>query len=135
LIVIAHGSALRQELSFHRSEILRKFNRIAGLRTAREIVFLESDANLSSLDEVEDAAPAEDRRERAVESTSAPVPTEDGPTEDGPTEEVSPEAIAEDTASSPGEPEAATPYQPVVPAFNAAAYRREMKRIAGEDES
>ncbi|HMB67900.1 MAG TPA: DUF721 domain-containing protein, partial [bacterium] len=50
LFVLCHGAALRQELVFHRREILRKFNRAAGRSgTARELVFLESDAQLSSL--------------------------------------------------------------------------------------
>jgi hypothetical protein len=43
LLVVVRGSALRQELSYQRVAILRKFNATAGQRVAREIVFLEGD--------------------------------------------------------------------------------------------
>lgn len=59
LIVVAHGSALRQELTFQRDVILQKFNEAAGRRVARRILFLESDAQLSSLVEASPGGPGE----------------------------------------------------------------------------
>ena len=59
LIVVAHGSALRQELTFQRDVILQKFNEAAGRRVARRILFLESDAQLSSLVEASPGGPVE----------------------------------------------------------------------------
>ncbi|MDP6529469.1 MAG: DUF721 domain-containing protein [Gemmatimonadota bacterium] len=47
LIVVAEGAALRQELVFHRKNILEKFNKAAGRVVARELVFLEGDASES----------------------------------------------------------------------------------------
>jgi hypothetical protein len=41
LFVVAPGSALRQELVFHKATILRRFNEHAGTALVREIVFLE----------------------------------------------------------------------------------------------
>ncbi len=41
LFVMAPGSALRQELVFHKATILRRFNEHAGSALVREIVFLE----------------------------------------------------------------------------------------------
>jgi hypothetical protein len=38
---MAPGSALRQELVFHKATILRRFNEVAGRAVVREIVFFE----------------------------------------------------------------------------------------------
>ncbi len=112
LFVIAHGSALRQELVFQRREILGRFNRVAGRKVARELVLLESDANLSSLVEAESAAEDADRRSREYEARSAAT---------------APGASGEET-----EDHVPLAGMRVVPAFDAAAYRREMNRIADE---
>jgi hypothetical protein len=103
LFVVAHGSALRQELTFHKSTILRKFNEVAGRRAAREIVFLESDAKLSSLVEREGPGEVATMRPRTA------APESDGD-------------------AGPGEPEypAGPAYQP----FDADRYRRELEREA-----
>ncbi len=120
LFVIAHGSALRQELMFHRRDILRKVNRAAEGTVARELVFLESDANLSSL----------------IQWDEDPVPRERAKRNEEPARRGSDASDANaDTGSAGG---AATdenereplPYEPVVPPFDAAAYREEMARIA-----
>jgi hypothetical protein len=60
LFVIAPGSALRQELVFHKATILRRFNEVAGGLVAREIVFFEGP----------DVIPADDLRGMAGEETS-----------------------------------------------------------------
>jgi hypothetical protein len=103
LFVVCHGSALRQELSFHRREILRRFREFAGSEVvAREIVFLETDANLSSLlREAEARAPAASRAE--------PAPTEGPPDEEA--------SVAWRIAAS-------------YPRFDGAKYREELRRIA-----
>jgi hypothetical protein len=61
LFVIAPGSALRQELVFHKATILRRFNETAGGPVVREIVFLEGPAG---------AAVDGSLRENAGEETS-----------------------------------------------------------------
>jgi hypothetical protein len=111
LFVVCHGAALRQELSFHKREILRKFNRAAGQRgTARELVFLESDANLSSL--IKDAEGEEWRRRVAEDAAARAVRAEETP-------EEQPES---------GDARIAAAY----PRFDGEAYRRELARIESE---
>jgi hypothetical protein len=61
LFVMAPGSALRQELVFHKATILRRFNEVAGRPVVREIVFFEGS----------EAVPAEETlRGRAGEEMS-----------------------------------------------------------------
>lgn len=111
LFVLCHGSALRQELSYHMREILRKFNKAAGLPgAARELVLLESDARLSSLvNEAEMLA----RREREVAQRA-------GKTTGPPAEEI----VGRDSRI-------AASY----PRFDGEAYRREMQRIAANEKA
>jgi hypothetical protein len=112
LFVICHGSALRQELAFHKREILRRFRDVAGpCAVVREVVLLESDENLSSL--VREAEEGERR---------ARTPGRPGP---GPAEAAG-EPAAEDTE----EPSVAARMAAAYPRFDAAAYREEMRRIA-----
>ena len=102
LFVVANGAALRQELTFHKGAILAKFNKAAGRRAAREIVFLESDAQLSSLVE-RDAAHA--------------------------TKPEAPRFARNDDPSEPDHPETEEADYPAGPAyerFDAERYRREM---------
>jgi hypothetical protein len=68
LVIVANGSSLRQELTFHKDMILKKFNEAAGRRVARRILFLESDAQLSSLLGKEEigAPPARPRMDAAA---------------------------------------------------------------------
>lgn len=99
LIVVAHGAALRQELTFERDMILRRFNEAAGRRVARRILFLESDAQLSSLVEREGT-------HEGMEEAGTPV---------APGEEK--------TAPEAGEMH---PVGPAYARFDAARYRREL---------
>jgi hypothetical protein len=109
LVVLAPGAALRQELTFHKRTILRKFNQAVGRAEARDVVFLESD----SLGwEGPPAARAEVRRSAPRLEPEAPAP-EDGE-EDG-------------TEAEGGIAEPAP-----VPPFDAGDYRRRMSEIAGE---
>jgi len=113
LFVVCHGAALRQELAFHKREILRRFRDAAGPgATVRELVLLESDANLSSL--VRDAETNETRR-------ATPVPAAARATG----EPAGPAAVEE-------EPSAAARIAASYPRFDGGAYRAEMSRIAGE---
>ncbi len=108
LFVLCHGSALRQELSYHKREILRKFNAAAGQPgAARELVLLETDAGLASL---VNEAELQARREQDVARRA------------GKPEEFPPEKIVGADARI------AAAY----PRFNGDAYRREMERIAEE---
>jgi hypothetical protein len=114
LFVLAPGSALRQELTFHQRTILQRFNDFAGRRLARTVVFLEADA----LDYDEAA-----RREHA-----AFAPRSDPG--DGERTAAAGEAGTEDAESGAGEGpvlDTGAMYEP----FDAAAYRRELQRIAG----
>ncbi|HET9887594.1 MAG TPA: DUF721 domain-containing protein [bacterium] len=43
LFVAAPGSALRQELVFHKAMIMQRLNQFSGMVAVREIVFLEGD--------------------------------------------------------------------------------------------
>jgi hypothetical protein len=52
LFVLAPGSALRQELVFHKATILQRFNEAAGGRVVREIVFFEGPEPVPSGDVV-----------------------------------------------------------------------------------
>jgi hypothetical protein len=122
LFVVAHGSALRQELTFHRRTILRQFNEAAGTRTAREIVFLESDAALSSLvmeHEAWDAGDEDRRRNSPGDAGAAAEETE-------PTDES-------DASDSEAEP--CRSIAPAHRVFDAAAYRSEMAAIARMSET
>jgi len=111
LFVLCHGAALRQELTFHKREILRNFNRAAGVRgAARELVFLESDANLTSL--VRDTEAEEWRRRMSEDAAARAARDEDVPEEE-------PES---------GDARIAAAY----PRFDGEAYRREMARIEAE---
>lgn len=107
LFVVANGASLRQELSFHRKTIVRRFNELCGMRRISKVVFLESDANLSSLYEREPVAPEEIRHD-VVRSAAG------GETDER--AEVEPNDV------------------PAYRYFDAAAYRQEMRRLA-ESES
>ena len=109
LLVVASGSALRQELSFHKKKILWKFNEIAGARVANEVVFLEGD--LEPAAEVVEAEGTPGSWKRTAESRGAGVEPAD---EEG----------AESTPSDPG-----LAYRQL----DAAAYRRELAGIRRED--
>jgi len=101
LVVVANGAALRQELTFHKDVILRKFNEAAGRRVARRILFLESDAQLSSLLGREEAvAPAPPRTHEPDNRADAAV---DAPLH---------------------------PAGPAYEHFDAERYRRELSRLA-----
>ena len=102
LFVVAHGAALRQELVFHRTTLIRRFNEVCGIRRVRQIIFLESDANLSSLFEREEAEP---KPSEVAWGPTAETATEE---DEGPTESNVPA------------------YRP----FDAAAYRQRMERLA-----
>ncbi|MFN8177562.1 MAG: DUF721 domain-containing protein [bacterium] len=119
LFVLCHGSALRQELAFHKREILRRFrDACASPVVAREIVLLESDANLSSLVREAEAGEAPGGRRGAAGSSAAPGITADEPggaVEHGPAAE---------------EPSLAAKVAAAYPRFDGAAYREEMRRIA-----
>ncbi len=106
LFVVANGSALRQELTFHKDTILAKFNEAAGRRAAREIVFLESDAQLSSL--------VEHGGEAAVAPRVSQEHAQDGPAS-GESGSVEPDASPYPTGPA---------YEP----FDAERYRRELSR-------
>lgn len=116
LFVVCHGSALRQELAYHKREILRRFREVAGEgANARELVLLESDAQLSSL--VREAEESERRR------TAAPATTPAGPGAPG------------KGGTSEGDDSAPSAEQRIsesYPRFDGAAYREEMRRIAEE---
>ena len=114
LFVLCRGASLRQELLFLRREILQRFNEHAGPGRIREIVFLESDANLSS-------TLLEANREEAklVAREGAHVVPEEG-------EESARQAPPEDEEAAPEE----DPDGPVYPVFDAVAYRNEMRQIA-----
>lgn len=111
LFVLCHGAALRQELTFHKREILKKFNRAAGQSgTARELVLLESDSQLSSL--IKDTQ-GEEWRQRVAEDARARAQLP----------EETPEA---EDASRDARIAAAYPR------FQGDAYRQEMQRIDHE---
>lgn len=101
LFVVANGSALRQELTYHQGAILQKFNEAAGRRVARRIRFLESDAQLSSL--------------LGSEETGRVPPSR-------PREDATDEAPGEESG------EAAFPAGPAYERFDAESYRRELTR-------
>jgi len=99
-------------------EIRRRFNEQAGVGKVREIVFLESDANLSPL-------LVEARREEArlvAHEAEGRAGRHRAPGTPGPEEEASGEEEKEK------EPEYAK-----YPVFDGEAYRREMSRIAKGD--
>ena len=123
LFVIAHGASLRQELMFHRRDILRKVNRAAEGTVAREMVFLESDANLSSLVQWDEAG----TERNADAGRLAPPADSQGGGAAG-----RDRAMRDTTAEN--DDEAPRPYERVVPPFDAAAYRDEMARIASRAE-
>lgn len=113
LFVVAHGASLRQELLFHRKTIVRRFNETCGMKRITKVVFLESDANLSSVFEREDVAP-EGNRIGHVSSLAGP------------------EASAEEAGGSTVDESDVPTYR----FFDAAAYREEMRRLSeGESES
>jgi hypothetical protein len=104
LVVLAPGAALRQELTFHKRTILRKFNQAVGRAEARDVVFLESD---SLAWEGPPATRPEVRR---------------GPPDPEPAADEGEEAEADD----------GTAEQAGVPSFDAGEYRRRMSEIARE---
>lgn len=107
LFVVCHGSALRQELAFHKREILRRFREIAGREVApRELVLLETDANLSSL-------LREAESQRVARNAPAAAPPEE------PSETQEEASVASRIAAS-------------YPRFDGAKYREELRRIADE---
>ena len=112
LLVVVRGSALRQELSYQRVAILRRFNAMAGRRVAREIVFLEGDPERVR-EQVESCGrvPLPERPERSPEESGA-----------GSDDESEEESLAGD--QMPSECELA--YRDL----DAAAYRRERREIA-----
>ena len=128
LFVVAHGSSLRQELVFQRREILARINRAAGARVARELVLLESDANLSSLMTEERPAtdPAAEGRPAEVRSAD---PIDDERADDDAADD---ERSDDERAAVEPVPESAAE---AVPAFDAAGYRRALERIAEESKS
>jgi hypothetical protein len=107
LVVLAPGAALRQELTFHKRTILRKFNRVAGRAEARDVVFLESD----SMAWEGTAPPARPEVRRAVPEPQPAEPVADA------------DAEAED--------DTATSAAAAVPPFDAEEYRRRLAEIAG----
>ena len=120
LFVLCHGSALRQELAFHKREILRRFREACESPVvAREIVLLESDANLSSLVREAEGNEAPGNREGVAESGAAqPAPAAGAPG-------------AKPGHGSPAEePSLAAKVAAAYPRFDGAAYREEMRRIA-----
>lgn len=128
LFVLCHGSALRQELGFHKREILRRFRDACGATvTARELVLLESDASLSSL--VREAEEIDARRRgRDVAATSAPPASGDFAGGDATVGERAPE-----DARAEEEPSLAARVAATYPRFDAAGYREELRRIAEGD--
>lgn len=108
LVVLAPGAALRQELTFHKRTILRKFNEAVGRRDARDVVFLESDS-------------------MAWEGTSPPVRPRVRRAEQDPEPA---HLVGDEEAEEPEEEEGAAPD--VVPSFDAEEYRSLMERIARE---
>ena len=118
LFVLCHGAALRQELAFHKREILRRFREACASPVhAREIVLLESDANLSSL--VRDAELEDTRRPR--DTSAKPAATSQRSEQNA-------------NAGNPPAQEELSPAARVAAAyqrFDGAAYREEMRRIAG----
>jgi len=119
LFVLCHGSALRQELAFHKREILRRFrDACAGPVKAREIVLLESDQNLSSL--VREAERLEASRGLPPKEAARAPAARDA------------EGNVESDASAE-EPSVASRVAAAYPRFDGAAYREELRRIAGGD--
>ncbi|MBZ0267401.1 DUF721 domain-containing protein, partial [bacterium] len=111
LFVLCHGAPLRQELMFHKREILRKFNKLVGMPgAAREIVFLESDANLTSL--VKDTL-EQDWKRRVREDAAFRAQAGEAPPEQEP---------------ESGDARIAAAY----PRFDGDAYRTEMARIRSQ---
>jgi hypothetical protein len=108
LVVLAPGAALRQELTFHKRTILRKFNQVVGRADARDVVFLESD----SMAWEGTAPPARPEVRRVPE----PEPPEAAADADGEAE------ADDDTAAAAAAP---------VPPFDAEEYRRRLAGIAG----
>jgi hypothetical protein len=110
LVVLAPGAALRQELTFHKRTILRKFNQAVGRAEARDVVFLESDSLAW-----EGTAPAARPQVRmaAPPPESSPSAADAGEDDEGAEEEIAGDPV-------------------VVPSFDAEDYRRRMTQIAGE---
>ncbi|HMB68774.1 MAG TPA: DUF721 domain-containing protein [bacterium] len=107
LVVLAPGAALRQELTFHKRTILRKFNEAIGRTEARDVVFLESDSLAW-----EGTVPATRPAVRRAEPEAPVVPGADAGAEE--------------------EEEKIVDAPAVVPSFDAEEYRRRMNGIAGE---
>ena len=117
--MVCHGSSLRQELAFHKREILRRFREVAGSGVVvRELVLLETDANLSSL--VRDAEEDEARR-AAARTTTRPAP-----------EAARARPAPPDAEEAEEEPSVAERIAATYPRFDGDAYREEMRRIAEE---
>jgi hypothetical protein len=114
LLVVVRGSALRQELSFQKTTILRRFNAIAGKRVAREMVFLEGDV--------------ERTREQLEAGDWEKVPGVWGEREEGAAGVEGDDAVEEESGADDGAaPECGLAHQPL----DAVAYRRTLERIAG----
>ena len=120
MFVLCHGAALRQEMSFHKREILRRFREACGAPvTARELILLESDASLSSL--VREAEETEARRRgREIPAHAAAVPGADAPT-------------APESEDAEEELSLAARVAAAYPRFDGTAYREELRRIAEGD--
>lgn len=106
LVVLAPGAALRQELTFHKRTILRKFNQAVGRAEARDVVFLESD----SMAWEGTASPARPEVRRIVPEPQAT------------------DAVADDDADASDDLAGAAA---AVPPFDAEEYRRRLAEIAG----
>ncbi|MEZ5064086.1 MAG: DUF721 domain-containing protein [bacterium] len=118
LFVVCHGAALRQELAFLKRKILARFNEYAGAGRVRDIVFLESDANLSSL-----LLEARQEEARLVARESTGPITDPARVDPGDPGE---DASREDMEDAEDEPKDPVTY----PVFDGEAYREEMRRIA-----
>ena len=117
---MCHGAALRQEMSFHKREILRRFREACGAPVkARELILLESDAMLSSL--VREAEESEAHRR----GRETPAPADSAPVREEPT---APESEAAEEEQS-----LAARVAAAYPRFDGAAYREELRRIAEGD--
>lgn len=121
---MCHGAALRQEMSFHKREILRRFREACGAPVkARELVLLESDAMLSSL--VREAEESEARRGGRETSREDSAP--------GAGASVIADEPAPSSEAVEEEPSLAARVAAAYPRFDGAAYREELRRIAEGD--
>jgi hypothetical protein len=116
LFVLCHGASLRQELVFHKREILRRFREACGAPVvARELILLESDANLTSL--------VREAEEHGAGRRACEVAPGGGPAPSGEA------AAAAPTGAAAEEPSLAARVAAAYPRFDGAAYREELRRI------